>query len=47
MLARFILLRRDEEGRAPFTNLAADGSLAPEDVRKWALFARWREQRLI
>ncbi len=47
MLARFILLRRDKEGLALFTDLVANGTLAPESVQQWTLFARWHEQKLI
>ncbi|WP_042435560.1 hypothetical protein [Streptacidiphilus anmyonensis] len=46
-LARLILLRRDEEGLALFADLVADGTLAPDDVQQWLLFARWRDQQLV
>nr|BEK71482.1 hypothetical protein KPHV_87090 [Kitasatospora purpeofusca] len=46
-LARLILLRRDKEGVALFKDLVADGTLTPDDVQQWTMFARWREQQLI
>ncbi|WAL70689.1 hypothetical protein OU787_03765 [Kitasatospora sp. YST-16] len=38
-LARFTLLRRDEEGLSLFADLVADSTLTPDDVQQWTMFA--------